>query len=117
MARLNGLTQEELAAIGDPVALAAAIGAELDAFQVAYRSDRHLHYTDEEVHAMVEARLAALPEHGPERTAIQKTYELLLAVIDGGVAETRTDHELTTWIDGDGSEWVPGFRAAPKFPG
>lgn len=107
--RLTGLTEEEMAAIGDPETLAAAINAELDAFRDQVVNDRHRWYTDDEVHAIIDARLAALPEHGPERTAIQRTYELLLVIIDGGVADQRSDHELLYWID-RGEDDDHGFR-------
>jgi hypothetical protein len=112
MARIHGLTHDELKRIGDPAALAQAINTEMDSFLGQVLSDPHDMYTDDEVHAIIDARLAALPETGPERTAIQKTYELLLAIIDGGEADARSDHELMHWVNGDGTEWCPGFRPA-----
>lgn len=114
MPRLHGLTNAELEAYGDPDTLRDAINEELTEFKMAYLRDNLPQYTDEQVHALVDARLAALPETGPVRTAIQKTYELFLVIIDGGVAETRSDHELTTWVEGDGSQWCPGFRPEKK---
>jgi hypothetical protein len=110
MVRLHGLTQKELAVIGDPRALALAVNAEVTAFAQQIRADGLAMYTDEDMHRIVTERLAALPEHGPERTAIQKTYELLMSIIDGGVADARSDHELMGWINGDGTEWCPGLR-------
>lgn len=108
--RLHGLSDDELSSIGDVAALKAAVEQELNGFAHELLSDAHGQYTDDQVRDVVNARLAALPEHGLERTAIQKTYELLLVVIDGGVADARSDHELLLWINGNGSERCPGFR-------
>jgi hypothetical protein len=103
MTRLTGLTRDELAAIGNPDELSAAINAELDGLRNDLMTDVHDWYSDEQIHAAVDARLAALPERGTERTAIQRTYELFLVIIDGGMAEVRSDHELLLLIDGDES--------------
>lgn len=100
MARLNGLTKDELAKLGDPDALKEAVNAELAAYCAQIRNDGHADYTDDALHEIINARLAALPEHGPERTAIQRTYEIYLAIIDGGVADVRSDDELLHWIEG-----------------
>lgn len=97
--RLHALAQDELTDIGDPDALRTAVSAELDAFSGVVLGDHYDLYTDDQIHAVIDARLAALPETGPERTAIQRTYELLLVIIDGGVADRRSDHELLHWIE------------------
>jgi hypothetical protein len=99
MARIHALTKDELAAIGDSAVLRAAINAELRGFGDQLLDDGHGWYDDAKCHELIDARLAALPETGPERTAIQRTYELLKAIIDDGVADTRSDDELLYWLD------------------
>lgn len=115
MARIHGLRRDELKAIGgDPAALAAAVNAELAAFAQHLRDDGHGWYDDDQCHAMVNDRLAALPEHGPERTAIQRTYEMFLAIIDDGVADTRSDDELLYWLEGPDSDEDNGLMASAE---
>ncbi|CAB4142855.1 hypothetical protein UFOVP435_29 [uncultured Caudovirales phage] len=96
--RLQGLTRAELSAMGDADVLARAIEAELSEYSSRITRDVHNLYTDDDVHAIVEERLAELPEDSPARTAIQRTYEMMLVIIDGGIADRRSDHELLHWV-------------------
>jgi hypothetical protein len=99
MARITALTDKELSAFGGPAELRIAVNTELEAFKQHLIGDGHGWYDDDQCHEMINARLYALPEHGPERTAIQKQYEMLLAIVDDGVADVRSDDELIYFID------------------
>lgn len=96
--RLTGLTKAELSAFGDrPDLLKDAVIRELQAFGQVLAFDRRLNYGDEEVHALVEARVAAIEDEAT-RNAVKATYDLILTVIDGGVSIQRSDDELLYWL-------------------
>jgi hypothetical protein len=96
--RLHGLTMAELAEIGDAELLRARVNYALDSFLHDILGDAHDWYDDEQCHAMLDALVAPHPP-GPEREAIQRTVDMILVVIDGGVADTRSDDELKHWIE------------------
>jgi hypothetical protein len=96
--RLHGLTMAELAEIGDAEKLRDQVNYALDTFLREVIGDVHDWYDDAKCHEMLEA-IVEPHSPGPEREAIQRTVDMILVVIDGGVADTRTDDELKHWIE------------------
>jgi hypothetical protein len=95
--RLTGLTQEELAALGNPIVLREQVMQELQSCAMQFAMDRRLDYSDDEVHSLLEARAAAMPA-GPAREAVIATYALILDVIDAGESIQRSDGEMAYWF-------------------